>query len=220
MPARTTALAVVIVAVGWMLTACGAAGNPYALPKYNPKAPVATGSQAPASPGRPTVHRAATPPPEVKYTPGDAWGEGAWVETGTIVAGSPQARAAVATVTKYLSVRVQLSNTWQVDEPALEAVASGEAVTTAQEWAASQREKGRRSIGRFIINVSSVQLSGSSASVTGCNFDATSEVDQGGNVVIPPPGGVRITMKLQRTGGVWRVTQWPDRPAPFCDWRS
>jgi uncharacterized membrane protein len=123
-------------------------------------------------------------------------------------------------VVKYLSVRVQLSNTWHVDEGALAASASGQAVTSAQERAVRQRQRDRRSIGRFIINVSAVRVDGDHAAVTGCHFDATSEVDRDGDVLIAPPGGVLITMHLQRTGRTWRVLDWPERPVPSCDWRS
>jgi predicted small lipoprotein YifL len=231
-----TALAAVLVSA-CALAGCGH-GNPYELPNYDgtPVAPAAAGASrsprstgsAPSTPERTgpvgqliTASPAATPPSdEVTYSPADAWGEGAWVERGTIVAHSAPERAAVEAVTKYMSVRVQLSNTWQVDEAALAAVASGEAVTTARQRAQRQQADGQRSIGRFIINVSSVHVSGDQATVTGCHFDATSEVDQAGNVLVPPPGGVLITMKVRRTGSIWRVVDWPDHAAPVCDWRS
>jgi hypothetical protein len=225
----TTALAVVLAVTGSIVAGLGgcARANPYALPIYD----AAHGSsQTPtAAPSRPSIRqlvqppvasRSAAPPTAVSYRPSDAWGEGAWVERGKIVANSPEQLAAVDAVAKYMSVRVQLSNTWQVDERALAAVASGQARTSAQERAVRQRELDQRSIGRFIINVSSVHVSGSRATVTGCHFDATSEVDQNGNVLIAPPGGVLITMTLQRTAGTWRVVDWPDRPAPVCDWRK
>ena len=57
------------------------------------------------------------------------------------------------------------------------------------------------------------------ATVTGCDFDATSEVDEVGNVVVPPPGGILLTLTVRRTGGIWRVTDWPKGPVPYCDWR-
>jgi hypothetical protein len=156
----------------------------------------------------------------VKYTPADALGQGAWVERGRIIVDSATQRAVVTAMKKYLAIRVRLSNTWQVDDAALAATASGQAVTSARERAERQRQRGWRSIGRFIINVSSVQVDGDHATVTGCHFDATSEVDRDGNVLIAPPGGVLITMQLQRTGRTWRVLDWPDRSVPSCDWRS
>jgi predicted small lipoprotein YifL len=221
MPRATTALAVVLVITSGTLAGCGG-GNPYALPKYDAEA--AAVSQ-PRSTIRPAdrltkLSPAMSPPTPVEYRPADPFGAGAWVERGKIVARSGAQLAAVDAMAKYLTVWVQLSNTWQVDEQALGAVASGEAVTNARERAEHQREQNRRSIGRFIINVSSVKVSGSSATVTGCDFDATSEVDQDGNVLIGPPGGVLITMELRRTAGTWRVIESPDHATSLCDWRS
>ena len=217
-------LAVGLAVSALLLAGCGRAGaNPYALPDYDAALVGPTGT-APAlsstKRGSDRPERAVTPSPQVHYTPADALGQGAWAERGQIVAGTPTQRAVVSAVIKYLSVRVQLSNTWRVDEQALAATASGQAVTSARERAERQQVRGRRSIGRFIINISSVQVKGDHATATGCHFDATSEVDRDGNVLIGPPGGVLITMKLQRTGRTWRVLDWPDKPVPSCDWRS
>ncbi|HST82145.1 MAG TPA: hypothetical protein VLL08_10465 [Kineosporiaceae bacterium] len=222
MPGR--ALVVGLVLAGLLLVGCGQP-NPYALPDYTatstPRSTDGAGIIATADAAGPVrVVRLATPPPQVKYPPADALGQGAWVERGRIKAGSPTKRAVVTAIKKYISVRVQLSNTWQVDEQALAATASGQAVTSARERAERQRQRDRRSIGRFIINVPAVRVDGDHATVTGCHFDATSEVDRDGNVLIPPPGGVLITMHLQRTGDTWRVLDWPDRSVPSCDWRS
>jgi zona occludens toxin (predicted ATPase) len=223
MPGATTrrgrAVAIGLVVIGLLLAGCNQ-GNPYSLPEYGASSasPTATTDAQPNRSAR--VVRLATPPPQVKYTPADALGQGAWVERGRITTRSPAQRAVVTATKKYLAVWVQLSNTWQVDEQALAATASGEAVTNARERAEQQRKRDQRSVGRFIINVSSVRVDGDEATVTGCHFDATSEVDRDGNVLIAPPGGVLITMHLQRTGRTWRVHDWPDQSVPSCDWRS
>ena len=223
MPRAATALAVVLVVASSALSGCAKAGNPYALPEYNSDAAAALAQNRPTGTplpkGSSKVKRLAQPPAAVKYTPSDPRGEGAWVERGSVNAGTIQDRAVVDAAVKYLSLFVQLSNTWQVDQPAVAAVASGQAVTAAAQRAALERSRGWRTTGRFIVNVSSVQVDGASASVTGCHFDATSEVDQNGGVVVAPPGGVRITMELQRTGDTWRVSQWPEKPPKSCDWR-
>jgi hypothetical protein len=224
MPRAAAALTVVLVVLGSALSGCARQGNPYALPEYNNSdaaAALAARSRPSATvrPGSPKVERLAKPPAAVKYTPADPRGQGAWVERGSINAGTIQDRAVVDAAVKYLSLFVQLSNTWLVDQPAVAAVASGQAVTATAQRAALERSRGWRTTGRFIVNVSSVQVTGASASVTGCHFDATSEVDQNGSVVVAPPGGVRITMELQRTGDTWRVSQWPEKPPKSCDWR-
>jgi predicted small lipoprotein YifL len=227
MPAATTASGrspvVGFALLAFVLAACGQ-HNPYDLPKYD----AAVVGQTPTSTGTPDgkitksakAVRAATPSPQVKFVPADALGQGAWAERGRSVANTPAERAAVTAVVRYLSARVRLSNTWQVDEAQLAATASGQAVTSARERAERQRQQDRRSIGRFVVNASTVRVNGAHATVTGCHFDATSEVDRDGNVLIAPPGGVLITMHLQRTGRTWRVLDWPTRSVPSCDWRS
>jgi hypothetical protein len=226
--ARASAcLAVGLALAALLLSGCGGKDR-YDLPEYDPSAASApSASSAPLVTGfTPTPHeRLATPTAAVRYRPADALGQGAWVERGRVAAGaagSAPKKAALAAVQKYLTVRVQLSNTWVVDEPALAATASGSAAASARRRAAFQKERKLRSTGRFVLNVSSVRLDGAGkdrATVTGCDFDATSEVDAAGNVVVPPPGGVLITMKVRRTGGIWRVTDWPEGPVPDCDWR-
>jgi hypothetical protein len=217
-PAALAALASSLVMSG-----CGG-GNPYELPKYDPAAanlarpaatPAATASKK-VDPSR----RVAKPPPSVKYVPADPWGQGAWVERGRSAASTASQRAVVEAVSRYVSLRVQLSNTWLVDERALVTAAEGQAVTSAQERAATQRELERRSVGRFVLNVSSVDIVGDTAALTGCDFDATSEVGLDGRILVPPVGGVLITMHLRRTGNAWRVTEWPATKVPACDWRK
>ncbi len=218
-----------LVAASFLLSGCGQSGgsNPYALPSFDgsagarPADPTAAGaSPSVRAPAPAPVVRMTAPPTAVTYRPADAYGEGAWVERGHSVAAGATQKAAVDAVVKYLSLRVQLSNTWVVDEQALAKVAAQEALTTAEQRAVDQREADRRSIGRFVVNVSSVEVTGSSASVTGCDFDGTSEVDPHGGVMVAPPGGVLITMELARIGGSWRVVQWPDHEVPVCDWTA
>jgi uncharacterized membrane protein len=226
------ALAVALVS-GAALTGCGS-DNPYELPEYQPGQAGAqisggggeTGTdeaaqEATASPSEtepiPTVPRAPSPASTaVTYTPADALGEGAWVERGKVKARTERARGAVEAVLGYMTQRVQLSNTWQVDQAALAAVATGQALSSAQERALSQQAAERRSVGRFVVNVSSVKVTNDRATVTGCHFDSTSEVDQNGYVLVPPPGGVLISMEVQFAQGVWRVTSWPTKQVPSC----
>jgi hypothetical protein len=222
MPGAATVLAVVLVVCGWALAGCGsgpAGANPEALPTFDPNAPVKVSTATPTSAGAgPSARPTSTTTPLVHYTPGDVLGKGAWVVRGKVVAGSAQKRAAVDAASRYIAVRVRLSNTWVIDEQALAAVATGQAVTSARQRLKRERGRAWRSVGPFTLNVSSVQINGSTATVTGCNFDGTSEVDENGQVVIAPPGGVRIPMKLQLTGDTWQVTDWPDQTPACTDW--
>jgi hypothetical protein len=188
------------------------AGNQAGAATGEPSGPTPSGTEP-----IPTVPRQASPgSTAVTYTPADEQGEGAWVERGKVKARTPQAKAAVAAVVAYMGQRVQISNTWTVDEAALAAVATGQARTSAQERAAEQQAAGRRSIGRFVVNVSSVKVRGAQATVIGCDFDSTAEVDANGYVLVPPPGGLLITMEVQYAQGVWKVTSWPTKKAPTC----
>jgi hypothetical protein len=200
-PTATVAVALLL---GCLLAGCAHDGT-NGLPEYDPAAggPATPTSVVGTSRSVWVAPRVKTPK-EVRYRPADARGMGAWVQRGRIRAGTAPRRAVVDAVVKYLTVRVQLSNTWQVDERAL---------------AARQRERNRRTVGRFVLNVSRVSIDGRRATVTGCDFDATSEVDEVGNTIVPPPGGIRVTLELRRTGDTWRVTDWPRGPVPYCDWR-
>lgn len=241
LPGVVYAAFAVAVAAGAALTGCGS-DTSSGLPEYRPGQAGAqlggdgdpsagegdpkTGAGAdstgpPASPTEtepiPTVSRQPSPAStDVTYSPADPAGEGAWVERGKVRARTEKARGAVDAVVGYMTQRVQLSNTWTVDEDALAAVATGQAVTSARERALSQQAAARRSIGRFVLNVSSVKVTGDRATVTGCHFDSTSEVDENGYVLVPPPGGVLISMKVQFAQGVWRVTSWPQKQVPTC----
>ncbi|GLY17698.1 hypothetical protein Kisp01_47120 [Kineosporia sp. NBRC 101677] len=226
------------------LTACGS-DNPYDLPEYQSgqasgamgpgpesQAGDQSGENDPSGSGGgeknatssptgsgpvPTASPLSSPASTaVTYTPADVAGEGAWVEKGKVKARTRQARGAVEAVVGYMAQRVQLSNTWQVDENGLAAVATGQAVSSARERALSQQAAGRRSTGRFVVNVSSVKVRGDLATVTGCHFDSTAEVDENGHVLVPPPGGVLISMKVKFAQGVWRVTSWPEKKVPAC----
>jgi hypothetical protein len=207
-----------------VVSGCGGS-NPYELPAYDPAAanvsrPTASASASASAERPPRPGKLAKPPAAVEYAPADPWGQGAWVERGRISVSGATERAVVAAATRYLSLRVQLSNTWVVDERGLVAAAEGQAVTSAQERAARQRERERRSVGRFVLNVSSVRVAGDTATLTGCDFDATSEVGPDGRILVPPVGGVLLTLKVRRTGNVWRVTDWPTTRVPACDWRN
>ncbi len=226
------------------LSGCGS-DNPYELPRYQSGAasagtapsspgsvdPASTDAVDPAAPATkkpsgptpsdtepiPTVPRQASPgSAAVTYTPADEQGEGAWVARGKVRARPAPGQGGLDHRANYMGQRVQISNTWKVDEAALAAVATGQARTSAQERAAEQQAAGRRSIGRFVVNVSSVKVRGSRATVTGCDFDSTAEVDANGYVLVPPPGGLLISMEVQNTQGVWKVASWPTQKAPTC----
>jgi hypothetical protein len=203
------------------LTGCGGGDdNPYGLSEFSGAAAASASMQADAPGGTPTATGAravpqVTPRPApsgaVTYRPADRFGQGAWVEPGRIRARGADRQAVVQAVTEYFRQRVRISNTWQIDEPALARVATGAALQGARERAATQQAAGRRSIGRFVLNLSAVRVTGDRAVVQGCPFDGTSEVNASGVVLDYPPGGVRYRLDLIRDVTGWRVTSYPTR---------
>jgi hypothetical protein len=210
------------------LASCGKSDeNPYGLADFQgtasgrgsssavTPAPSATAASSP-SPSGPPVHLPAVPDGAVTYHPSDTFGEGAWVERGTIVASTQARKDVVGAAFAFMSARVQLSNTWQIDEPALKAVATGQALSNMRQRADTQRAAERRSVGRFVLNVASVRISGDTARLFGCSYDGTVEVSTLGSVLSEPPGGVELPMNLQRRGDQWRVTSFPTEKT-FCE---
>ena len=224
---------VVSAALVWALSSCGKGDdNPYGLSDFQARG---TASQAPSSVAAPPSPSATSPStpvasgPPVKlqqapdgaldYRPSDAFGEGAWVERGKIAATSQARKDVVDAAVAFMAVRVELSNTWQVDEPALKTVAAGQALSNMRERAQSQRDAERRSVGRFVLNVSSVRISGDAAELAGCSYDGTIEVSTLGSVMSDAAGGVELPLNLERRGDHWRVTTFPTEKK-FCEAHS
>lgn len=213
------------------LSSCGQADdNPYGLSDFQGSSDSAKGTSSSAgarpatsapperspAPSGPPVQLPQAPDGAVRYHPSDTFGEGAWVERGTIVASTPARKDVVDAAVAFMSARVQLSNTWQVDEPALKTVATGQALSNMRERAESQRAAERRSVGRFVLNVASVRISGDAAKVAGCSYDGTIEVSTLGSVMSDPAGGVELPLNLERRRDQWRVTTFPTEKK-FCE---
>jgi hypothetical protein len=220
----------------WGLAACGSSDdNPYGLTEFQGGSSV-NSTQAPAGAGgsgsrgsgssaasgsgttRPVPSFESRPVPSgaVTYRPSDVFSQGAWVERGQIAAGTAGQRSIVSAALAYLSARVQLSNTWQVNEPALTAVSVGQALASALDRADGQKSAQQRSIGPFELNLASVKVTAGAAVDAGCSYDGTSEISDQGSVLSDPPGGVRLSMKLVRGSSGWRVSTFP-ADATFCE---
>jgi hypothetical protein len=132
-----------------------------------------------------------------------------------VAKGAPE-RAVAQAALDYLSARVQLSNTWQVDESRLAEVATGQALSSARSRAAGQRAAGSHSIGPFVVNLASVAVDGQRARVTGCPFDGTVEISTEGGLLRNYAGGVALSMDLTRSGKGWRVSTFPVDET-FCE---
>jgi hypothetical protein len=231
-------LSVIGLTGGSALAGCGAADNPYGLPDV-PVSGAATGAATgAASSGSGTAPTSGTasggagsgspattptrPGGAASGTPeaGDPLGRGIRLKRGRVAARSATKKAVVAATAGFMTQWLELSNTQRVDDAALDAVAQGRAAEQARERAERQRVAEHWSVGRFVLNATTVRVDGAQATVGGCHFDGTSEVDADGTVVVPPPGGVDVTFRLGRTSSGWRVTAMPERRPASCDWRA
>ncbi len=211
------------IAVTLAVASCGSADdNPYGLSAFRGTAGTGEAAARPSAsasasqavspspvPSGPAVQLPPAPGGALDYPPSDTFGEGAWVERGTIAAASRARKEVVDAAVAFMSARVRLSNTWQIDEPALEQVASGQALSNMRERAQTQQDAQRRSVGRFVLNVSSVRISDDTAVLSGCSYDGTVEVSTQGSLLSDAPGGIVLAMDLQRRADQWRVTTFP-----------
>ncbi|MFI7586921.1 hypothetical protein ACIB24_07585 [Spongisporangium articulatum] len=147
---------------------------------------------------------------------GGVFGKGASAQLGVLTGSARAHPSLVRLVVDYWDTRVKIGNTWRIDESALQQVASGRAASQARKRADTLSTGQRHVVGKFVVNASQVKVSGSTATVTGCMQDWTSEVDPAGQIVIDAPGGRVTTLQLTRTGSTWRVSDVPHDVPPFC----
>jgi hypothetical protein len=167
----------------------------------------ASGSATPsASAPSATSSAAASPSATLTYKPADPLGEGAWAALGKVTVHSAQEQAVVDAYLRMNQVVLQAFNTRVDDETALNSVLAGDhlnKVRTNVDW---RRRQGLWTVGHAILNVLSVQINGSTATLRVCDFDATSEVGASGRNVVQPPGSTGGYVTLVQRDGVWRTS--------------
>jgi hypothetical protein len=163
-----------------------------------------TSATSQTSSATPSPTSTPTPSATVTYKPGDPRGMGAWVELGLLAARTPEERVVIDAYVKGQQVRAEAFNTRVVDEAAFTSAMEGTALSGARVNVKWRIDKNLWTIGRVVLNVLSVQVSGTTATMRVCNFDASSEVDKTGQNVIQPPGSVGAVLTFVQRDGVWR----------------
>lgn len=150
------------------------------------------------------------------YRPGDPLGMGAWAELGAVTVRSAREQAVVDAYLRMDNVVLQAFNTHVVDEAALTSTLDGKRLATTRtaiQWRIDNR---LWTVNRSVLNVLSVQINGSTATVRVCNFDGTSEVGKDTHIVVQAPGSTGALVTMVQRGGVWRATSGRADPAK-CD---
>lgn len=176
-----------------------------------------SGSATPSASATGTTSAAvASPSATVTYKPADPLGEGAWAELGQVTVRSPAEQVVVDAYLRMDQVGLQAFNTRVLDETALNAVLEGEYLAGARTAIQWRRQQNLWTVGRSVLNVLSVDITGSSATLHVCNFDGTSEVGTSGRNVVQPPGSGAAFIVMNRRDGVWRASSSRKDPAK-CD---
>lgn len=213
--ARAGAVLVVVLTAG-----CSDGGGSAGLPEY-------TGAPGTSAPSSPTVSVTAgtsaeptsSPTANVTYRPGDPMGMGAWAVLGRVNVRSPQERAVVTAYLRMGNVGLQAFNTHVVDGAALTSVLQGKRLTQVRQGIRWRIDHRLWTVDRSVLNVLSVRIKGSTATLRVCNFDGTREVDATSRIVAQAPGSTGAYVTMIRRDGVWRGADGRKDPAR-CDARA
>jgi hypothetical protein len=164
-----------------------------------------TSATSQTSSATPSPTSTPTPSASVTYKPGDPVGMGAWVEVGLVNTRTPEERVVTDAYIQMDRVGLQAYNTRVIDEAALASVMEGPWLTGTKKQVQWRIDQKLWTVGRSVINVLSVRISGATATMRVCNFDGTSEVEKGGHNVVQPPGSYGVIVTMVQRGGVWRA---------------
>jgi hypothetical protein len=125
---------------------------------------------------------------------------------GRVTVHSPAEQEAVDAFLHMDQVALQAFNTRVDDEAALNSVLAGDHLTKIRSGIVWRKEQGLWTVGRETLNVLSVQIVSTTATIRACSFDGTSEVNKSGRNAVQPPGSKGTVSTLVRRDGVWRTT--------------
>lgn len=205
-----TGLAIAAVLAVAVLAGCSGGGSGD-LPGYT-----SSGNSSGTGSAATTTSAAPSPSASVTYHPRDPMGMGAWAVLGVVHVRSPQEQAVVDAYLRSDQVILQAFNTRVIDEAALASVLEGTALKGARANVQWRIDNKLWTVDREVLNVLSVQISGTTATLRACNFDGTSEVDKTTHIVVQPPGSTGAIVTMVQRGGVWRGASGRDDPAK-CD---
>lgn len=191
-----------VAALGLALTGCSGSSSP-ADPSVS--TPTGTGGVTSASPSP------SPSPSGVRYVPGDPQRIGARVVVHRSVAATPDEKAVAAAWLAYWELTGQAFNTQGAvfggSSAALDAVATGQAKVYLLGGLSDHVKGHLHTVGTLSVDITSVKVTGATATVTACGLDQSFEVDDKGQTVIPAPGVERLPGTLVRQGGRWLVSQ-------------
>lgn len=155
------------------LAGCADATDTPAAPESTPVEPAPTSAPEPSPSGPPT-------PPAFGSVVSD---DGVQASAGEVTVTDPTHLAIVEAFVRYTQVRLEMLNRAEVDRAELDQVATGEAVTQVTSYADRLARRGEHVVGNVVVNVSGVEVEGTTATVDTCMQNSSVDVDAAGRVV-------------------------------------
>jgi len=129
------------------------------------------------------------------------------VHRRTVAATKAEQKAAADAYLQYLVVRLLAYNRAAVDLDSLGRVASGRALAVVKGRVAELQGKKWHTVGELWVDVPTVTVSGTTASLRSCMDNTTIDVDKAGKAVELPTPYLSATATLQKAGGkIWVVS--------------
>lgn len=180
------------------LAGCTGGSDPPGAPATTQAAPVPSSASEP-SPSEPTG-----PPSRGTVVTDDSVD----ATTGEVSVSEPAELAVVDAFVRYTQVRLEMLNRAEVDPAALDEVATGEAITQVTSYAERLARRGEHVVGTITVNVSGVEIAGTSATVDTCMLNTSVDVDSSGQVVESdaPAAYLGRASVLQVTSDTWVVS--------------
>lgn len=126
---------------------------------------------------------------------------------GEVTVSDPSQLAVVDAFVRYTQVRLDMLNRAEVDQAALDEVATGEAITQVTSYAERLARRGEHVVGSIVVNVSGVEVEGTTATMSSCMQNASVDVDGSGQVVEreAPAAYLAQVDALQVTSDTWVI---------------
>jgi hypothetical protein len=155
------------------LAGCADAAETPAAPESSPVEPAPTPAPEPSPSGPPS-------PPAFGTVVTD---DNVAATAGEVAVSDPTQLAVVDAFVRYTQVRLEMLNRAEVDRAELDQVATGEAVTQVTSYADRLARRGEHVVGSLVVNVSGVEVEGTTATMDTCMQNSSVDVDASGRVV-------------------------------------
>lgn len=196
----------VVAALLLAVAGCGGSDTP-AEPATSPVAPTPTATETAER-----TSEAPSPPRRGSFVEDDSVDASA----GEVAVTDPTAMAVVDAFVRYTQVRLDAFNRAEVDQAALEEVATGEAMTQVTSYVDRLARRGEHVVGSVVVNVSGVDVEGTRATLDTCMQNSSVDVDHSGRVVEKgaPAAYLGRVDAVQVTSDTWVVA---DVTVEFAD---